>query len=243
MIRGKKAPDAQKPSEAVKAWKLIAARKAVFSDIDGTLVDSNEFHVVAWDEAFRKRGHIVARPALRAQIGKGGDRLIPSLLPDLDELERKKIGDTHSEIFKARFLNLVRPFPRAAELVRKLHAAGKKVLLVSSSDATEVEHYVRLLKLEKYLSGTVNFDDVAQTKPAGDLFAIALRRAGVKPEDALALGDTPYDIEAAAKCAIPTIALRSGGFADARLAAAGPLAMITDVDTLCPRRVRALAAP
>src|ERR1700710_817185 len=211
---------------------LFTACKAVFFDIDGTLVDSNEFHVVAWDEAFRRSHRSVARYLLREQIGKGADLLIPSLFPELSDAEQKTLSDAHGEIFKSRFLQQVRPFPSAGELVHALHGAGKKILLVSSSDKKEVEHYARLLAIEDALDGVVSFDDVARTKPAGDLFAVALRKAKEEAGEVIAVGDTPYDVEAAAKCGVRTIAVRSGGFTDQQLRAAGPLTIAMDVGAL-----------
>ena len=219
-------------SKTKQSGKVFGACKAVFFDIDGTLVDSNEFHVVAWDEAFRKFRRSVPRHLLREQIGKGADLLVPSLFPGIAKAEQKTLSDAHSEIFKSRFLRQVQPFPAASELIHALHGAGKKVLLVSSSDKNEVEHYACLLAIEDVLSGTVSFYDVARTKPAGDLFAVALRKAKVETTDAIAVGDTPYDVEAAAKCDVRTIAVRSGGFTDQQLRAAGPLTIAMDVGAL-----------
>ena len=216
---------------------LLAACEAVFFDIDGTLVDSNEFHVVAWDKAFRKNGRSVARHLLRMQIGKGSDVLIPSLFPGIRDEEQGTLSDAHSAIFKNRFLQLVRPFPHAGAFVRMLHEGGKKVLLVSSSDEKEVKHYTRLLDIEECLSATVSSDDVQRTKPAGDLFAVALKKSGVDAEHPLAIGDTPYDVEAAAKCGVAAIALRSGGFTDERLDAAGAAAVEPDIDALFSQRL------
>jgi len=210
----------------------LAPFKAVLFDIDGTLVDSNEFHVLAWDEAFRSDNRSVARHRLRQQIGKGADNLIPSLFPDTTEAEQRALSDVHGEVFKSRYLDQVRPFPHAGALVRALHAQGKKVLLASSSGKTEVEHYARLLGVENELTGTVSFDDVETTKPAGDIFAVALRKAGVAAQDAAAVGDTPYDVEAAAKCGIRTVAVRSGGFTDQELDRMDPLALVMDVGAL-----------
>lgn len=212
-------------------WPL-APFKAILFDLDGTLVDSNEFHVLAWDEAFRDQGRSVARHLLRQQIGKGADNLIPSLFPDMAETEQKRLGDAHGEIFKSRYLEQVRPFPHAGALVHALHVQGKKVLLASSSDKKEVEHYARLLGIENALTGSVSFDDVSKTKPAGDIFAAALRKAAVSAQDAVAVGDTPYDVEAAAKCGIKTVAVRSGGFSDQELDRARPLALVMDVGAL-----------
>jgi membrane protein len=210
----------------------LAPFKAVLFDIDGTLVDSNEFHVLAWDEAFRSNNRSVPRHLLRQQIGKGADNLIPSLFTDMTEAEQKELSNAHGEIFKSRYLEQVRAFPFAGALVHALHAEAKKVLLASSSGKKEVEHYARLLGIESALTGTVSFDDVDRTKPAGDLFAVALRRAGVAAQDAVAVGDTPYDVEAASKCGIRTIAVRSGGFTDQELEGMGPLALVMDVGAL-----------
>ena len=211
---------------------ILAPFKAIFFDIDGTLVDSNEFHVLAWDEAFRQNGHSIPRALLRKQIGKGADVLIPALLPEASKAHQLEISDAHSRIFKSRYLSQVKPFPGAADLVRALHANGRSVLLVSSSDEKEVEHYAKLLDIESSLDGTVRFDDVERTKPAGDLFHVALRKSGVDAEGAVAVGDTPYDIEAASKCGIQTVALRSGGFADEELSAIASLGLFTDIGTL-----------
>jgi HAD superfamily hydrolase (TIGR01509 family) len=226
------ASNARETADAEAAAARILSSSVVFFDIDGTLVDSNEFHVVAWAEAFHRCGRTVARHLLRAQIGKGGDVLIPSLFPDIGDAEQHHMSDAHSEIFKSRFLPLIQPFPSAAALVRALHEKGKKVLLVSSSDQKEIEHYARLLHIEDALSGTVSFDDVEQTKPAADLFSVALKKAGAKANNAIAIGDTPYDVEAAAKCGVPAIALRTGGFTDEQLRETEPVALVMDVRAL-----------
>jgi phosphoglycolate phosphatase-like HAD superfamily hydrolase len=215
-----------------RVGQMLDACEAVFFDIDGTLVDSNEFHVVAWAEAFNNNGRGVARHLLREQIGKGSDILIPSLFPGIGEAEQKTLSDAHGDIFRSRFFKLVRPFPSASELIHGLHERGKKVILVSSSGNKEVEHYIRLLGIKADLGGTVGSEDVNQTKPAADLFAMALRKAGVEGPDAIAVGDTPYDVQAAAKCKVQTIALRSGGFTDEQLNTTGPLAIAMDVNAL-----------
>lgn len=196
--------------------------KAVFFDIDGTLVDSNEFHVMAWDEAFRDSGYRAERENIRGQIGKGADQLIPSLFPDMEKNRQKIIADRHGEIFRTRYLSQVKPFPHATELVQLLHAKGKDVLLASSAEKTEVEHYAELLKLSSALKGTVSKDDVANSKPAGDIFAAALAQVfPMAASETLAVGDSPYDVESALRSNVKTIALRSGGFSGQVLAEAG----------------------
>ncbi len=196
--------------------------KAIFFDIDGTLVDSNEFHVMAWQEAFHDHGRQIELEKIRVQIGKGADQLIPSLLPDLDDKTRKAIALRHGEAFQTRYLKQVKPFPRATDLIEMLHAKGKQVMLASSSEKIEVEHYVELLKVGHMLSGTVSKSDVANSKPARDIFAAALAQIfPMAASETLAVGDTPYDVESALRSGIQTIAVRSGGFSGETLAEAG----------------------
>lgn len=196
--------------------------KAVFFDIDGTLVDSNEFHVMAWDEAFRDHGVHAEKAIIRGQIGKGADQLIPALFPDMDEKARHAVAERHGEIFRTRYLQQVKPFPHATDLVEMLHAKGKSVVLASSAEKAEVEYYVGLLKLSALLKGTVSKDDVASSKPAGDIFAAALAQVfPMAASETLAIGDTPYDVESALRSDVKTIALRSGGFSEEVLGAAG----------------------
>lgn len=196
--------------------------KAVFFDIDGTLVDSNDFHVMAWQEAFRDYGHYIEQSNIRGQIGKGGDQLVPALLPDVDENTQKAISNRHGEIFKPKYLKQVQVFPQAFDLIEMLYAKGTQVLLASSSEKAEVEYYVGLLKVEQFLTGTVSKDDVENSKPAGDIFAAALAKVfPVAASETLAVGDTPYDVESALRSEVKTIALRSGGFSEEVLGDAG----------------------
>jgi HAD superfamily hydrolase (TIGR01509 family) len=199
-------------------WML----KAVFFDLDGTLVDSNDFHVMAWQEAFRDFGHYFEQSDIRGQIGKGGDQLVPSLLPGIDEKLQKAVSERHGKVFKPKYLAQVKPFPHAFDLLEMLHAKGVKVLLASSSEKTEVDHYIDLLKVEPFLTGTVSKDDVAHSKPAGDIFAAALSKVfPLSASETLAVGDTPYDVESALRSGIKTIGLRSGGFSEEVLGDAG----------------------
>jgi HAD superfamily hydrolase (TIGR01549 family) len=196
--------------------------KAVFFDIDGTLVDSNEFHVMAWDEAFRDYGHPVARDKIRIQIGKGADQLIPSLLPDLSPAIQDSIANQHGELFRERYLKQVKPFPNATDLVEMLHAKGKNVFIASSAAKAEADHYVELLKITAMLNGIVTKDDVANSKPAGDIFAAALAKVfPMVASETFAIGDTPYDVQSALRSDVKTIAVRSGGFSAETLAQAG----------------------
>lgn len=201
--------------------------RAVLFDLDGTLVDSNDAHVAVWEQVFREAGHPLARDAIRAQIGKGGDLLVPALLPDVDEVERKQLEDRHGAVFKERYLDQVKLFPGARELLRRVRRSGKAVVLASSASQEEVDYYLDKLEARTLVSATTSIDDVSTSKPAGDIFAAALAKAKVWPASAVVVGDTPYDIEAAAKVGVRTVAVRSGGFADAELA--GAVARYDDV--------------
>jgi beta-phosphoglucomutase-like phosphatase (HAD superfamily) len=171
---------------------------AVFLDIDGTLVDSNDFHVEAWHRAFQELGFPIEPSAIRRQIGKGADMLIPALVPDIDERRREVLSKRHGEIFAADYLAQVRPFRRATDLVECLHDRGVKVLLASSAKQSEVDHYVKLLQVQPLLNATISADEVEASKPAHDIFAHALARvAPVAPSEIVAVGDTPYDAIAA----------------------------------------------
>jgi len=196
--------------------------RCVLLDIDGTLVDSNEFHVKAWAEAFERHGHPLDASDIRQQIGKGADQLIPTLRPDLPEEMREKITKAHDEIFRSRYLPQVRAFDGAAEFVVSLNRRGIKVVLASSANQREVDHYIELLDIENVLAATTCADDVENSKPARDIFAAALEKiASATADRALVIGDTPYDVIAATKCGIATVAVLSGGFTEEVLRRAG----------------------
>jgi membrane protein len=204
--------------------------RAIFLDIDGTLVDSNEAHVSAWAHAFQTNGVPMERHRIRKHIGKGKDQLIPALLPDSTDRVRASIGEAHDEKFKSEFLPHVKAFPHATDFVSKLHHLGLKVLLASSAKKTELEHYVELLGVESLLDGTTSADDVEQSKPAADIFAAALKKvAPITAAETVVIGDTPYDVIAARKCGIRAIALLSGGFSAEELTDAGAIAIFDSV--------------
>lgn len=207
--------------------------RAVLFDIDGTLVDSNDLHVAAWEEAFATIGARFDAQAIHDQIGKGTDMLVPTLLPDADDAMTEALGKAHGDVFKGRFLAQVQPFPGAHDLLARVAAAGQTVVLASSASGPELDHYLDLLDAREIVSATTSADDVEHTKPAPDIFAVALEKiAPLTAADVLVVGDTPYDIEAAAKCGISAIGVRSGKFADDVLLEAGAIALYDDVAAL-----------
>ena len=203
---------------------------AILFDLDGTLVDSNELHVDAWIEVFHQAGHTeITAEIVRGQIGKGGDNLVPTLLPHLSEDEQEALSKQNGDLFKARYLDQVRPFPHARDLLARAHEDGRKIVLASSAGGEELDHYIDLLDIRELVEATTSKDDVENSKPDPDIFATALQKTGVPADQAMVVGDTPYDIEAAAKCGIRTVALRSGGFSAAALREAGAVALYEDV--------------
>ncbi len=207
--------------------------KAILFDIDGTLVDTNDAHVLAWEEAFATIGTSFDRQVIHDQIGKGTDMLVPTLLPDADKDQQETLGDTHGAIFKARYLETARPFARAHDLLAHAHSLGQRVVLASSASGPELDHYIQLLDARELVAATTSSDDVEKTKPAPDIFSTALKKLpGIGPADVIIVGDTPYDIEAAGKCGIDAVAVRSGKFKDEQLQSAGAIAIYDDVAAL-----------
>ena len=145
--------------------------KAAIFDLDGTLVDSNELHVQAWQETFRHFGKEIPIERLREQIGKGGDQYLPVFLTEAEMREiGKQVEEFRGKIFKKKYLPRVRPFPRVRELFERVRGDGKKIALASSGKADEVDHYQKLLGIEGLVDGRTTADDVAHSKPKADVF-------------------------------------------------------------------------
>lgn len=195
--------------------------KAAFFDIDGTLVDTNRFHVLAWDEALRADGIRISGARIAEQIGKGGDMLLPSLIPDIGPEQAKRIAHRHDRIFAKRYLRRAKPFASAKQTIEQLARSGVKIILASSAQRSEVDHYTALLDIGCFLSGVVSADDVARSKPAADIFAVALQMvAPIAAGETVAIADSPYDVQSAAQSHIRIIGVRSGGFSDRALSGA-----------------------
>jgi phosphoglycolate phosphatase-like HAD superfamily hydrolase len=210
---------------------------AFLFDVDGTLVDSNDLHAAAWREAFLHFGVDVPFERVRGQIGKGGDNLIPALLPrELVARKQKEIEDYRSELFQRDYLPRVRPFAGVRPLFERIVAAGAKIVLATSAKKAELDHHIDLLGVEDLIVAATSKDDVAHSKPDPDIFAAALAKvAPLGPAEARVVGDTPYDAEAAGKLGIAAIGFRSGGFDEAQLRAAGVRCLFDGPDDMCRR--------
>jgi HAD superfamily hydrolase (TIGR01509 family) len=202
------------------------APRAVLFDVDGTLVDTNDLHIAAWREAFRHFGHDVPAGDIKWQVGKGGDNLIPALLPDLGDEERERIEDYRSGLYKRDYLPRAVPFPGVRPLFERLVADGIRIVLASSSNRHEVGFYLALIGCEDLVEDTTSKDDVEHSKPCPDIFEAALGKlAPLGAADALVVGDSIWDVKAACRAGLRTIGFRSGGFPDEALIEAGACAL------------------
>jgi HAD superfamily hydrolase (TIGR01549 family) len=203
---------------------------AFIFDIDGTLVDSNEFHVDSWDRAFRRFGKQFSREKLRAQIGKGSDQYLPEFLTP-DEIDRfgKELDDYRSDLFKKEYLPKVRPFPKVRGLFQRIRDDNKRIVLASSGKKADTKYYIDLLKIDDLIEGYTSGDDAENSKPAPDIFAASLKKLGsISSADAVTVGDTGFDIEAARKAGLTTIAFLCGGTSESALREAGAAAIYRD---------------
>jgi HAD superfamily hydrolase (TIGR01509 family) len=210
--------------------------RGVIFDLDGTLVDSNELHVLAWQETFRHFGKEIPLERLREQIGKGGDQYLPVFLTELEMREFGKEADKYrGEVFKKKYLSQVKPFPKVRELFERVRANGKKIALASSGKDAEVHHYEKLLGIRGMVDCVTTADQVAHSKPKADVFIAALSMLSLPPSEAIAIGDTPYDIEAAKKIELPVIGVLCGGFSEEALRDEGAVAVFRDPADLLER--------
>ncbi len=197
--------------------------KAVIFDIDGTLVDSVDLHARAWQETFRKFGREVAFEKVRHQIGKGGDQLLPVFFSK-DELAR--FGDEmekyRGELFKREYISQVRAFPQVRELFQRILDEGLRIALASSAKEDELKVYKEIAQITELVEEETSADDAEKSKPHPDIFEAALEALNdIEPHEAVVIGDTPYDAEAAGKANLRTIGVLCGGFPEAELRAAG----------------------
>jgi HAD superfamily hydrolase (TIGR01509 family) len=211
--------------------------KAVIFDIDGTLVDSVDFHARAWQETFRRYGREVPFEAVRHQIGKGGDQLMPVFLPEDEIAERgEEIETFRKELFRREYLPSVQAFPAVRDLFERLRHDGKRIALASSAKGDELERYQTVAGIADLIEVATSSDDAERSKPHPDIFRAALQRLGhVRPAEVLVIGDTPYDAEAAGRAGLRTIGVLCGGFPEDELRAAGCVAVYRDPQDLLDR--------
>jgi len=187
--------------------------EALLSDIDGTLVDSNALHAEAWRRTFEHFNIQVGFGEAWSQIGKGGDKLIPVFVRDVDrERLTKQIESLRKEIFHRDYMPRIVSFAKSRELLAKVKESGIKVVLATSSDKEDVTTYKRITGIEDLVDAVASGSDAKESKPEPDIFAVALKKLNLGADRAVALGDTPYDAEAAGKLGIRVIGLTCGGW-------------------------------
>lgn len=193
--------------------------RAVLLDIDGTLVDSNDAHARAWQQALARHGQQVPFEQLRALIGKGGDKLLAETVGiDKHTPAGNAIDQQRAQLFLREHLPRLRPLPGARELILKLRSEGLRLVVATSAKSPEMNALLELCGVRSYIDAHTSSDDAQHSKPDPDIVQVALDKAAVPASAALMLGDTPYDVEAAARAGVSTVALRSGGWDDDALA-------------------------
>jgi phosphoglycolate phosphatase-like HAD superfamily hydrolase len=196
---------------------------AAVLDVDGTLVDSNYQHVIAWSRAFRRSGVVVPAAQVHRHIGMGGDRLVAAVAGD--ELEQRcgdSVRSAHDEIYKG-LIDEVLPFDGARELIGELRERFDAVVLASSARASEVDRYLDLLDARDLATDWTTSADVDATKPEPDLVHSALEKAGT--DQGVMIGDTTWDVLAAERASIEAVGVLTGGLAAAELLEAGAIAV------------------
>jgi HAD superfamily hydrolase (TIGR01509 family) len=201
--------------------------KAVIFDVDGTLIDTVDLHADAWVQALKHFGYEIAFQDMRSQIGKGGDQILHGLLPpDVIEQRADEIKDFRADLFKRDYLHKARAFPGVRELFERIRASGPRAVLASSGTAEEVEQYKEIAGIADLIDSATSSDDAERSKPFPDIFQAALAKlAPLGPDEAVVIGDTPYDAEAARKAGIKSIGVLTGGFAEQALKDAGCIAV------------------
>jgi HAD superfamily hydrolase (TIGR01549 family) len=200
-------------------------------DVDGTLIDTNYHHAIAWFRAFRRFDVTEQLWRIHRHIGMGGDQLVAAVAGDeVEERHGDEIREAESELYK-ELIDEVRTMEGSRELIEDLKERGNVVVLASSAKDWEVEHYLDLLDAREIVDSWTTSADVEQTKPEPDLIKAALDKAD-GDGDALLIGDTVWDVEAAKRAGVETLAVRTGGFSEQELRDAGARDVYTSVEEL-----------
>lgn len=197
------APDAAAPVEAV------------LLDIDGTLLDSNDAHAQAWSDALREAGFDIGSEKVLPLVGMGGDKLLPALTGiDVDSEEGKRLVARRMEIFEKGYLPTIRPFPKARALLERMRRDGLRLVVATSANERELRGLLTTLGAAWLVDDETSSSDASDSKPDPDIVRVAVGKSGVGPARCVMLGDTPYDVEAATRAGVRTVAVRCGGWGD-----------------------------
>ena len=204
--------------------------KTFIFDVDGTLIDSNDFHAEAWQKAFEKYDKKIPFGKLRPQIGKGADTLLPEFLTE-KEIEEfgDEIAEIRSKILKNEYLARVKAFPKVRELFEKIKAGGGRIALASSANEDEVEAYKKIADITDLVEKSTSADDAEKSKPEPDIFQSALKLLGNPAlETVLVIGDTPYDADAVTKAKLKIVGVLCGSFTEKDLREKGCVEIYRD---------------
>ena len=203
-------------------------RPAVLFDVDGTLVDTNYLHAVAWWQAFQDIGEDVPMSKIHPLIGMGSDQLVERLIGR----ESEEASDAHSKRYEP-FKDLIKAFPEAAELILETDRRGARVVLATSSSEKDVARLREAIGVgDDVVDHVVSKSDVEESKPAPDIFASAVKHLSLDTERTIVVGDTPWDVEAADKLGIECVCVLTGGASREQLEEAGAAAVYEDVAQL-----------
>ena len=205
---------------------------AAVLDIDGTLVDTNYHHAVAWFRAFRHYGFVLPLWRIHRHIGMGGDQLVAALAGEGFDREHGDDVRAAEKVLYMELIGEVQPLAGARALMEELKSAGHTVVLASSAKTAELEHYLTLLVARSLADDWTDSGDVEQTKPHPDLVLAALEKAGVDAEDAVLIGDSTWDCKAADAAGVRSIGVLTGGFSEAELVEAGASSVFESVEKL-----------
>lgn len=203
--------------------------KALLCDMDGTLLDSNAQHAECWQRCLAKFGIHVTAGEVQRQIGKGGDQMLPVFVDKarLAELE-EPLNDCKKKLWAAEYMDTVKPFPQARELMEAIADHGIRIAMASSAGKDELDQYLKIVGIAGLIDKKTTSDDAESSKPEPDIFLAALGKLGLSPEETMALGDTPWDAQSAGRAGVRTIGVESGGWAEEDLRRAGCIEVYRD---------------
>jgi HAD superfamily hydrolase (TIGR01509 family) len=208
--------------------------QAAVIDVDGTLVDTNYHHVVAWQIAFDRVGALVPTSVLHRHVGMGGDQFVPAVAGDeLEATHGDEVRELHDAIYRERFIDRVRPYPDARPALERLRELGLKVVLASSAKQDEIDRYLAMLDARELCGAWTSSSDVEKTKPHPDLLEVAIDKVDAEP--AFLLGDSVWDCEAANRIGLPTLVVLTGGFGQDELLRAGAAEVFPGLPELLER--------
>jgi HAD superfamily hydrolase (TIGR01509 family) len=201
-------------------------------DIDGTLVDTNYHHAVAWFRAFRQYGFVLPLWRIHRHIGMGGDQLVAALAGEGFDAEQGDDVRAAEKVLYTELIGEVQPLEGARKLIEDLKGNGHTVVLASSAKSDELEHYLTLLDARSLADDWTDSSDVEKTKPEPDLLLAALEKVGGEAKDAVMIGDSVWDCRAAERAGVRSVGVLTGGFSEQELTEAGASKVYRSVDDL-----------